>query len=298
MELRPLRYFCAVAEHKSFSQAARALYVSQSAISEQVAGLEEEIGVQLIDRSRRTIRLTPHGELFLPEAKKTIAAAQYAVEVARRSERSEIGVLRIGFFAGGIGAHFPDVIRLFRQRYPQVRVVLAEMTATAQWQALIDGTIDVGFTRNFMRQPSLSKKLASEMVHRDAIFAVLPKSHPLAPGPVDLRDLALEPFVMCERESSPALFDKIMELCAEVGFSPRIANSSAVWRSIVMLVQAGEGIALLPLNLQHQRASDLVFCPLKAKDAFVELMMVWSPERERPMLQSFRKMVHAAKQRI
>jgi DNA-binding transcriptional LysR family regulator len=298
MELRPLRYFCAVAEHKSFSQAAGALYVSQSAISEQVAGLEHEIGVQLIDRRRRAIRLTAHGELFLPEAKKAIAAAEHAVEVAQRSERSEIGVLRIGFFAGGIGAHFPDVIRSFRLRYPQVRVVLAEMTATAQWKALIDGTIDVGFTRNFMREPSLNKKLASEMVHQDAIFAVLPKSHPLAPGPVDVRDLALESFVMCERESSPALFEKIMEMCAEAGFSPRIANTSAVWRSIVMLVQAGEGIALLPLNLQHQRANDLAFCPLKTKDAFVELMMVWSPERERPMLQSFRKMVHAAKQRI
>jgi DNA-binding transcriptional LysR family regulator len=298
MELRPLRYFCAVAERGSFSQAARALHVSQSAVSEQVAGLEGEIGVQLIDRSRRAIRLTAHGVLFLPEAKKVLAAAEYAVEVARRSERSEIGVLRVGFFAGGIGAHFPNVIRAFRQRYPQVRVVLAEMNATEQWQALLDGEIDVGFTRSFTRDTPQGQKLESEVVHRDEVFAVLPRTHAAVPGPVDLRALAHEPFVMCERETSPALYDKVMELCAEAGFAPRIANTSAVWRSIVMLVQAGEGIALLPLNLQQQRASDLAFCPLKTKDAYVELVMAWSPARETAMLQSFRKMVHGTKQRI
>jgi DNA-binding transcriptional LysR family regulator len=298
MELRPLRYFCAVAERHSFSQAARALFVSQSAISEQIAGLEQEIGVKLIDRSQRAIRLTAHGALFLPEAKKVLAAAEFAVEVARRSERSEIGVLRIGFFAGGIGAHFPNVIRTFRQRYPQVKIVLAEMTATAQWQALIEGELDVGFTRNFAPEPSLEKKLASETVHRDPIFAVLPTAHPLASGPVAVRDLAQEPFVMCERNSSPALFDKTMELCAEGGFAPRIACTSAVWRSIVMLVQAGEGIALLPLNLQQPRAGDLAFCPLAAQDAFVELVMAWSPARETALLHSFRKMVRATKQRI
>jgi DNA-binding transcriptional LysR family regulator len=115
---------------------------------------------------------------------------------------------------------------------------------------------------------------------------------------VDLRELAAEPFVLCERESSPALYEKVMELCAEAGFTPRIANTSEVWRSIVMLVQAGEGIALLPMNLQHQRMTDLAFCPLKAKDASVELVMAWSPGRDTPMLESFRKMVHATRQRI
>ena len=296
MELRPLRYFCTVAELGSFSQAARALYVSQSAISEQVAGLEEEIGVQLIDRTRRRIRLTPHGELFLPEAKRTLAAAAHAVDVARRSQHGEIGSLRIGFFAGSIGASFPKVIRAFRLKYPQVRVVLAEMPARDQWRALQEGEIDIGFTRNL--DADLEEKLAFETVHQDGIFAVLPKSHPLVAGPVSVADLARESFVMCERATSPALYDRIMELCADAGFVPQVANTSAVWSSITMLVQAGEGIALLPMNLQQPRATDVAFCPLQEKDAFVELVMVWSPARESAMLQSFRKMVHAAKQRI
>ena len=295
MELRPLRYFCSVADHGSFSHAARTLFVSQSAISEQIAGLEEELGVKLIDRSQRAIRLTPHGELFLPEARKTLAAATLAADVARRSARGQAGVLRVGFFAGGIGASFPTIIRSFRRHHPEVRVVLSEMSATEQWRALQQGDLDIAFTRKL--DSANAGKLASEVVYRDAIFAVLPRTHRLAPGQVDLRDLANEPFVMCERESSPALFEKIMEICAEAGFAPRVVNTSAVWRTIVMLVQAREGIALLPPNLQHLRASDLAFCPLSTKDAFIELVMAWSPQRDTPLLQSFRRRVQAIRHR-
>ena len=296
MELRPLRSFCTVAERGSFSQAARVLYVSQSAISEQIASLEAELGLKLIDRSRRAIRLTPHGELFLPEAKKTLEAAGAAIEVARRSLRGEIGTLRIGFFAGGIGATFPKVIRAFRVRHPHVRVALVEMGATAQWKALLAGELDIGFTRSL--DAAFGQQLASETVHHDPIYAVLPRSHRLAGAEVEMAALAEERFVMCERETSPALFDKVMQLCAEAGFSPAIANTSAVWSSIVMLVQAGEGIALLPMNLQHLRAGDLAFCPLKAQDASVELVMAWSAARDSAVLESFRKMVRAAKQRL
>src|SRR5215475_649278 len=98
MELRHLRYFCAVAEHLGFSRTARALHVSQSAISEQIADLEQEVGAPLLVRGSHKIRLTPHGEVFLAEAKKVLAGAEYAVEMAQRSLRGEIGTLHIGFF--------------------------------------------------------------------------------------------------------------------------------------------------------------------------------------------------------
>src|SRR5260221_10772547 len=101
MELRHLRYFSAVAEHQGFSRAARVMNISQSAISEQIANLEEEIGVPLLIRSGHKIRLTPHGEVFLEEAKKVIAGASTAIELAQRSLRGETGTLRIGFFNGG-----------------------------------------------------------------------------------------------------------------------------------------------------------------------------------------------------
>src|ERR1700741_24984 len=115
MELRHLRYFCAIADWNGFNRAARALHVSQSAISEQIADLEREIGVPLLLRSGHKIRLTSHGEIFLDEARKTLAAAATATDMARRSLRGEIGTLRIGFFNGGTGPLFARLIREFRK---------------------------------------------------------------------------------------------------------------------------------------------------------------------------------------
>jgi len=288
MELRHLRYFVATADHGSFSAAARRLHVAQSAISEQLADLEQEIGAQLFTRSSRKTVLTPAGEFFLKEARSILADAENAIEIARRANRGEIGALRIGFFAGSVGVNFPRLIRSFRKQHPGVRLSLIEMTSTRQWQALVSGEIDVGFTRRI--EPEFRTELVSELIHQDPIFAIVPKDHPVAPGPVDLRDLASEPFVLSSRETSPAVFDKVIELCSEAGFSPRIASISTVWSSVVMMVQAGEGIALLPLNQQQSRTRDLAFCPLKAKNAFVGLVMTWSPLHDGDLNRSFRKM--------
>ena len=295
MELRHLRYVVAVAEHGSILRAARSLHVAQSAVSEQLADLEQEIAVPLFDRSSRSLRLTPHGELFLVEAQKTLAASLHAVEVAKGSARGELGHLRIAFFAGGIGAGLPAVIRSFRRLHPAVRLTLEEMQPTTQWQALRDGRIDLGFTRRL--EPPFADELRSETVRHDAVVAVLPRDHHLvhqSSGKVDIRDLAAESFVLSFRETSPALFDKIIELCSEAGFSPRIAAFSSVWSSVVLLVEAGFGISLLPLNLQQNTTTDLAFCPLTAQNAAIELVMAWHPHRETPALHSLRTLVHAA----
>ena len=291
MELRHLRYLVAAAEQGSFSGAARRLNVAQSAISEQLADLEREIGVQLFTRSSRRTGLTPTGELFLKEARRILADSEKAVEIARRAQRGEIGTLNIGFFAGSVGVNFPRLIRGFRKQHPGVRLSLVEMTSTRQWQALVDGEIDVGFTRRV--EPEFRTELVSELIHQDPINAIVPKDHPVAPGPVDVRDLAGESFVLSSREASPAVFDKVIELCSEAGFSPRIASISSVWSSVVMMVQAGEGIALLPLNQQQSRTRDLAFCPLLAKNAFVEFVMAWSPKHDSDLNRSFRTLVKA-----
>ncbi len=261
MELRHLRYFCAVAENQGFSRSARLLHVSQSAISEQISDLEREIGVPLLIRGQQKIKLTPHGEIFLTEARKVLAASDRAVEMAQRSARGEIGTLTIGFFTGGTATLIPKIIRAFRRLHPGVRVSLAEMSPTVQSEALVNGT-------------------------------------PLAPGPVDVRALAGERFVICARESSQALFDKIIALCEEASFSPRIVNTSPAWSSVVMLVQAGEGIAILPNNLQQKGTPDVAFCPLSSRTASIGLVMAWSPEREYAIQQAFLELVRDHKERL
>lgn len=297
MELRHLRYFCAVADHQGFSRTARALHVSQSAISEQLSDLEQEIGVTLLVRGRQKTSLTPHGEVFLAEAKKVLAAADNAVETARRSARGEIGTLTIGFFNGGTGAEVPNVIRTYRRRHPGVRVSVVEMIPSEQSKALLNGTLDVGFTRPL--EPPYDQLLRSELMYLDPLIAALPKDHPLARGPVDLRKLARERFVLVARDTSQSLFGKIMALCSEAGFSPQIAATGVVWSSVVLLVQAGEGIAILPSNLQ-QRGSfrDLAFCPLTNRGASIGLVMAWSPQREGPVQKAFLDLVRDYRRRF
>jgi DNA-binding transcriptional LysR family regulator len=288
MELRHLRYFVNVAEQGSFSGASRILRVAQSAISEQLANLEQEIGVALFSRSSRKTTLTSAGSAFLEEARRTLTAAEQAIDRAQRVDRGQAGMLRIGFFAGGIGVNFPHLIQAFRKQAPDVQLSLAEMSPSRQWDALVEGKIDIGFTRRL--EPEYRRELRSVVMQQDPIMAVLPKHHRAAPGPVDLRDLAHEPFVLSSRETSPAVFDKAIELCSEAGFSPRIASISSVWSSVVLMVQAGEGVALLPMNEQQFRTRDVTFCPLKAKNAFVEFVMAWSARRDNPLVKSFRQL--------
>lgn len=291
MELRHLRYFVAVAERGSFSAASRSLRVAQSAISEQIADLEGEMGVPLFERTARKTVLTDAGAAFLEESRRLLASANQAVEMARRVHSGQLGTLRIGLFAGGMGAEFPRLIQRFRQQFPNVHLSLLEMTPAQQWEALVEGRIDVGFTRRL--EPEFRNELDSVLLRHDPIMAILPRNHRAVPGPVNLRDLANEPFVLSSRETSPATFDKVIELCSEAGFSPRIVSISSVWASVVLMVQAGVGIALLPSNEQQFRTRDLAFCPLKARNASVEFVMAWSRKRDNVIVHSFREMAVA-----
>ncbi len=288
MELRHLRYLVAAAEQGSFSGAARRLHVAQSAISEQLADLEQEIGVQLFTRSSRKTDLTPAGKLFLKEARRILIDSEDAIEIARRADRGEIGTLNIGFFAGSVGVNFPRLIRSFRKQHPGVRLSLIEMTSTRQWQALVSGEIDIGFTRRV--EPEFRTELLSELIHQDPIVAIVPRNHPVAPGPVNLHDLANDPFVLSSRDTSPAVFDKAIELCSGGGFFTahcqhlnrmvqRRHDGSGRRRCCSASAESGA--------VPHARSGIL---PSPSKNAFVDFVMTWSPHHDTIVNQSFRKL--------
>lgn len=293
MELRHLRYFCAVADWQGFSRAANALHISQSAISEQILDLEREIGAQLLNRAQHRISLTPAGEVFLEDARKVLAASEQAVDRARRSARGEIGSLSTAFLVWGASSFLPRVIRDFRHLHPGVRLSLMEMLPAAQSEALLRGTLDVGFTRPL--QPPYVGQLRSETLYQDPFIAVLPIDHPLARGPLSLGQLANESFVLCERDISPVLFDRITSLCEKAGFAPRIIQTSNVLSSVLALVEAGEGVTLIPSSLRHVRYSDLAFCPITEPHGTIELVMAWSPEREGAVQTTFLDFVRSRK---
>jgi DNA-binding transcriptional LysR family regulator len=296
MELRHLRYFCAVADYGSFSEAGRQLHVSQSAISEQLADLEREIGGNLLHRVSGKTRLTPQGQLFLVEARKTLLAADRAVETARRSLKGQVGALAIGFFLWGAGGFFSRLIRDYRKLYPEIKLSLFEMHTPAQMDALTAGRIDVAFTRPLT--PPFDRTFQSELLFQDPVVVVLPRDHPLAGTSIPVSALANEPFVVCERSVTPALYDSILALCSTAGFSPQIVNASATWAGVLTLVESGEGVALVPSGVRHLRTPGIVFCPLAPQTTHVGLAVAWNPQNESPILNGFLRLVRDNKERI
>ena len=296
MDLRHLRYLLAIADLGSFTAAGRHLHVSQSAISEQIHDLESELGGSLLDRSGRGVRLTPQGLLFAEEARKTVAAADRAMDVTRRAFRGEVGTLSIGFFLWGSGGFFPRIIRQYRRRRPGIRVSLLEMRAPEQMQALEDGRIDVGLTRPL--EPPYDRSLESELLFRDPIVAAMRSDHPLAGKDVSLAQLAQEPLVLSARNVSPVLFDDIVAMVSAAGHKPRIANTSETWSGVLTLVQAGEGIALVPAGVRNLQARDLSFQKLVPNTLSLGLVVAWNPRNTGPALLDFLTLVRENRDRI
>jgi len=295
MELRHLRYFIAVAEWKGFSHAARRLYISQSAISEQISDLENEIGVQLLLRNRRQVTLTDAGQVFLEEAKKVLAAADNAIESAQRAIRGQVGNLRIGFFTNGIGVFFSSLIREFRKTHPDVKLSLFEMSARLQMEALVNNEIDIAFTREL--DPQFTAALTSELLFTEPLVAVLPRDHPLAGAPVELSDLASEQFVLIEREAWPTLFDSIITLCSSAGFSPQIANTAARWPAVLALVEAGEGVGLVTAGVERFQFSGVSFSQLSPK-TFIGVALAWRTQENSSIVKAFLSLVRNQKNEI
>src|SRR5437868_2496922 len=147
MELRHLRYFVGVAHHLNYSEASRRLHIAQPAISQTILDLEEELGVKLLLRTKRTVQLTVAGSAFLHEAEQILSHAKEAGQIARRAGRGETGSLGIGFFGTASSPFLPSLVQSYRQKFPDVQLRLHEMTPDQQLAAFDAGQIDLGFSR-------------------------------------------------------------------------------------------------------------------------------------------------------
>ncbi len=281
-----MQYFVTIASTGGFGRAARTLHVSQSAISEQMRDLEREVGATLIDRTQRQIRLTTQGEVFLEGAQSTLKAAERAVQAVQQSVRGELGHLTVGFFVGGNGSFFPTVIRNFRQLHNRVKVSLVEMTPVRQVDALLRGDIDIAFTRPLPAH--LHQQLSAQHVYSEPLFAVLHKSHPLARRKViDMSLLAKERFIMVDRSGSLVVFDKIFSLCMEAGFSPTIVATASASSGVLALVEAGEGVAIIPEGSRFLASDEITFVPIAGGSAYVDLVIAWSTSRMNAVIRAF-----------
>lgn len=288
MELRHLRYFRAVAEDLSFSKAARRLRIAQPALSRAVQELESELGAPLIDRSRRSIRLTPGGEVFLRESEMLFERLEEAVRKVRRASAGQDGELRLGYIGPPTYNFLGEVIREYRRQHPGVTIVLEERTPERVWEMVVKGRLSLGITRPVRAHEALG--LSSLELCDEQICAALPADHAKA-GAASLpwRDLAGEPLVILARREGAGSHDAILAACSEAGFTPRIAHTPSVIGTILRYVEAGSGIGVVPESVTPE--SDAVkLVPLRPK-ATIPLVMVWSREGDDPAVNAFREVV-------
>jgi DNA-binding transcriptional LysR family regulator len=274
MELRHLRYFCAVADERSFTAAGRRLNVSQSGVSGQIRDLERELGVTLLRRNQRDVSLTAEGAAFLKEARDILARAEAAMEMARKASSGEFGKLALGLCGPVTALFLPKLIRRFRKQYPGVALSLKERAPFEQVDALLSGEIDIGFTRTISAEAK--HWIKSELLFREAVVAAIPKDNPLAKeAAVPVPRLAQEPLVMHARETGADIFDPIIGMCTRARFAPKIVATAASWQSVLTLVEAGVGVGLIPACVQQLRSNDVVFRPLRDGSCRLDAIVAW-----------------------
>lgn len=290
MELRYLKYFVTVAERMNFTRAAEDLHVAQPAISQQIKALEDELGVALLLRTKRSVKLTAAGHAFLREAQEILDHAELSKQVARRADRGEIGSLSIGGFSSAVASFLPELIREYRCRFPAVRVHLWEMTPEQQLQSFARGKIDVGFTRPFGGENE--NNYTQEIIYRDQLMLALSESHPLAKGKfATLEKFAREDFVLFKRSEAPELVDSMTQLCAKAGFTPRLVSEPPVMQTVLMAVAAGIGVSLVPGCVRSFRQPGVLFMPVRPASPAINLVLARPKGEVSPIVSAWMKLV-------
>jgi len=287
MELRHLRYFTAVVECKGYREASRQLHIAQPSISEAVSDLEHELGLKLFSRTHRNARVTPEGEIFYADAVRVLQLAEAAILTAKRAAQGKVGRLSIGFIGSATLSFLPELIRRYKLEYPNVKLALHDLYPVELDQACDRGEIDIAITRALSLERSKNRQ--SRVLLRDPLIAVLPRSRKLKSKnkKIRLADLANERFILFHRKGAPAVFDTIVGACRSHGFSPRVENEPNSMQTILSLVEAEEGVAIVPASISNLRSKGVRFVRLVPENLYLDLIAVWPIGEPSAVLRTF-----------
>jgi DNA-binding transcriptional LysR family regulator len=284
LELRHLRYFVAVAEELHFGRAAQRLHIAQPPLSQQIRRLEEMLGHALFLRTSREVRLTAAGEELLERARHTLRKIETDVAAAQRIGRGEAGALTVGFIGSGMLTALPKMLGRYRRQYPKVDLQLREFHTASLVEALLNGTVDVGF----MRDAGAVEGLHVETLLTEPFVVVLPRRHPLArEKTVAVKSLQHEPFVLFSRAYGSVAWKKTIAVCEAQGFMPRVVQEAPQWLTIMRLVGAGLGVTIAPACVEALGGSDVVCRKLRPRSEPTHLELAYRVNEVRPITRAF-----------
>jgi DNA-binding transcriptional LysR family regulator len=295
MELRHLRYFVAVAEELNFTRAARKLRINQPPLSTQIRQLEKELGTQLFRRLTRGVELTDAGKLLLEQARIILKQVEDATLGVRRRGRGETGCVIVGISE----AYFhPQIMRILREtktRYPNLtiatEVALSNTLLLVAW--LRTGRIDACVLSIPIED---SEGIAIEPIVDEDCVMVLQHDHPLAnAASAPLASLAKEKFVLFHRTFSPATYDSIFLACRGAGFVPKLEQEVPTMLSIIPLVAAGFGVAILPRSFSNIQFAGVKYVDIEEDAPRSAIALACRRDERSPAIKNVMKAARIAK---
>jgi DNA-binding transcriptional LysR family regulator len=261
MELRRFKYMAVLAEELHFGRAAERLGIAQPALTQQIQTLEQELGVQLFERTKRAVRLTVAGRVTLNEAIRTLQQADRTVLVAKQAGRGQLGHIEIGFVGSAIfSGVLSKLISRFKQANPMVELRLSELGILQQLNDVGSGRLDLGFVRTPVK--SLPISVGMSVLYREPIILALPEWHPLASGKITLKALSDEPFVGLRIHDGVGFNAQIAEICATGSLSPKVRQRADQLVALAGMVAGGLGIAFVPDSLRCLHIGDIAYRPV------------------------------------
>ncbi|MGE0004868.1 MAG: LysR family transcriptional regulator [Parvibaculaceae bacterium] len=288
LDVRDFRFFLAIGEELHFRRAAERLRLAQPHLSHHIKDLESRLGVRLLDRTTRSVKLTRAGAEFLERSKYMLAQIDQMAAAARRIAQGHSGELRIGFTDAAARNVLPSVLRILRKNHPNIDIILFCEGTALQVQKLIEGQLHFGF----LRLPVHTRRLRTLSLGREGLVAALPRNHGLASkGKIRLENLAKEDFIQYSPILGVDFQEHILSYCQRAGFTPRVTCEVDNTHTVVALVSAGFGVAIVPEYLKYYATPNIVFKPLSEIPRVVDIGIAWLPGDPSPICQAFHQTI-------
>lgn len=281
LELRHLHYFKVLATELHYRKASELLFISQSALSQQIKQLEQILMVSLFDRSNKKVALTDAGKLFHRDAEQVLNKVETAITHLKLYKAGNTGQIGIGFVASAMESLLPDLLKQFNTDCPNIRFQLDELSNSEQLVALQSELLDLGF----MRSNHVPEGFESRKVYTETFSLVLPANHPMQAAKFKhIGQLKDEFFILFPNEQSQLYYQQIINLCADQGFAPKVAHRSIHAPTIFRLVENGMGLSIIPTSLAASDNPNIRFIELKHIPQKTALYAVWKKENTNPAL--------------
>ena len=284
MELITLKYFVTVAKELHFRRAAEKLHMTQAPLSVAIRKLEDELETELFERSSRSVKLTEAGEFFLDEAQAVLNRADQAKKNLQQILSGKRRHLIIGYNEPALNTVLPGVLSYYHNHQPEIELELRELETAEQIEALKNGLLDIGYMRPFGFDLG---NLKYRLLHREKYKLVMPKSHPLArQKEITLEMLSRQDVILFARDVNPKLFDILKHRMTALELpEPCFKQNARTKSSMLAMVRAGFGIALLPESSLKDEMPDIAVSDTAFKLPEIEIMAVWHPEKNIPAVE-------------